>query len=283
LPAVPADRSPIMDTFLRCTSVVVLSLLAGPVGAAVPAAHLQADCASCHRFERTATMPVEQMHSTACAQCHAPAGVAAARGSDVFHAASEGRCTSCHSFHEPDRVRIPVPGGERAEESTLSLASIARTPEGTLDLVQCTPCHRNGGPSPTLLHPGHQAAGDWYHRNVAIVGNQSISESCLRCHDRDQPVPDEVAEFSPPRPARSANHVTGARVTRRGGGGYGTKPPTDPRLPLVNGHIECTTCHDLYNDSDDMLARFEPRDEMCLGCHVRTIDDSSGRAVALSR
>ena len=267
-----------MNTFTRTLATLVL-FFAASGQAQVPAAHLEADCGVCHRFGRSSGAAVSALQSEACANCHGPQRVAA-MGSAVFHSGNEDRCTSCHSFHAPGDVRIPA-GDQRARMSLHSLTrgseqAAARLPSGSLDLVQCTPCHRNGGPSPRTLHPGHRAAAEWYHRNVAVVGNQSISESCLRCHDRDQQLPAELAEgFDPARPVRTANHVTGVRVVHNRAGGYGTQPPIDPRLPLVNGRIECTTCHDLYSPTPYQLAQFEPRDAMCLGCHVRTIERSS--------
>lgn len=269
-PRIAAEVFRTMKTPLR-TLLVILFFFAAPARSATPPAHLDAECSACHKLDRSADASVAVAErANGCGGCHGANGTAG-WGAPSFHDGDMARCTTCHSFHESDRVRITT--GTMVSE--MDLGSLRRG-AAARDLAQCTPCHRSGGPSPTLLHPGHQAAALWYHANVATVGTQSISESCLRCHDRDQALPEELpAGFDPPRPSRAASHVHGVPVASRARGGYGTEPPTDPRLRLVQGRVECTTCHDLYNTSNDMLAQFEPRDGMCLGCHVRSYDGST--------
>ena len=264
---------------VACGAVVALVVLAGPVRAATPPAHLEAACATCHRLDHGVdTGTATALRGASCGGCHGP-DRAAGWGTAAFHDGDTQRCATCHSFHTSDQVRIATAGAV----IEFPLASLEREASAK-DLVQCTPCHRSGGPSPALLDDGHRAAALWYHANVSLVGTQSVSASCLRCHDSTQALPEELPPgFDPPRPSPAAGHVTGVAVPRRARSGYGTEPPTDPRLPLVQGRIECTTCHDLFNPSNDRLAQFEPRDTMCLGCHVRSYDGSKTTGVALAR
>ena len=143
---------------------------------------------------------------------------------------------------------------------------------------ECTPCHREGADLATLT-PGHRAAASWYHAAVAEVTGQSISASCLRCHDHARPLPEELAGgWEPPRPHADASHPNEIRVVANRRGGYGIRRSLDPRLVLVDEHIECTTCHDVFNDENDMLVQFASRRDLCLGCHERTTSSDTALA-----
>lgn len=160
----------------------------------------------------------------------------------------------------------------------MALADVTRAETGGLPFA-CTPCHQDDADL-TTLSPGHRAAASWYHAAIVEVTGQSISASCLRCHDHSQPLPEELGGgWEPPRPHVEASHPFEVRVAANRRGGYGIRRAIDPRLQLVDERIECTTCHDVFNDENDMLVAFGTRRDLCLGCHERTASDG----VALAR
>lgn len=244
-----------------------LFLLAGAPALAADHAHDDADCAACHgpdvrhRATRTA----------ACRTCHGPEADTG-WGSVAFHG-DDGDCTACHAFHDPTVVALP------GASTDVELAALGARAGGTLP-VACTPCHDRGTAQLAWLSAAHRAAGAWYHSSVTEVLGQSISESCLRCHDADQQLPDVLdAAWDPPRPHVQASHPFGIPVRSTGQGGFGIRASIDPRLVLVDGKIECTTCHDIYRETDDMLVDLGSTSAFCQGCHER----SSAPGLALAR
>ena len=236
--------------------------------------HQSLDCRSCHELGAQGRRDL----TGTCVSCHAP-GQAKPWGSTAFHAVSgEPRsCSTCHSFHEPERLTLP---GSEEPQDLARMKSV----DGGVDAVQCRPCHQDGGASLALLTPGHRAAAAWYHANFATVMNQTTSESCLRCHDGQQDLPEELEDgWDPPRPHVAASHPNLVPVSGGHGGGFGLRRSIDPRLELIDGKIECTTCHDLFVHENDMLVQFDSRKQLCLGCHQRNYAPGAGDDVAVAR
>lgn len=233
--------------------------------------HESVECRTCHTLGPGARAE----RNGACVSCHTP-GSTKPWGSAAFHGAEADACTSCHSYHAPQELTLPN------VEEPLELASV-RTGARDDSPVQCQPCHRNGGIDLGMLTPAHRAAATWYHANLSTVVNQTVSESCLRCHDHDQELPDELAQdWNPPRPHEQASHpyLVGVSSNRRGG--FRMRQDIDPRLGLIDGKVECTTCHDIFRHENDMLVAFDTPEGMCLGCHERNAPDSGG-GLALAR
>jgi predicted CXXCH cytochrome family protein len=195
-----------------------------------------------------------ELRSQGCADCHAPRA-------SVFHAAAETRCVDCHAFHDPEQLRLP--GSDSA-------MLVRRGPAEIQGSIHCGACHVPGRHAQDIA-AAHLPAAAWYHENAASIATMSVSETCLQCHDNSHdPPPGLDPATNPPRMPVAASHPYSVPVmSRHPRDGYGLRQDIDPRLELIDGRIECTTCHDFYNDEDDLLVAFEPRYSLCLGCHAR--------------
>lgn len=94
------------------------------------------------------------------------------------------------------------------------------------------------------------------------------SSYCLGCHDGT--IAPSVTRFSEIRHDRS--HPVGTDYAAIQATGFGAlRPPAelDPALVLVDGKLECTTCHDGDAPSPSHTALPMNRSAMCLGCHDR--------------
>lgn len=277
VPGTVADVSVTMNiTRIDILSALLPALLltAPHAASAADHAHDAVDCNSCHELgatQRTRTL-------SRCVACHAP-GQEKPWGSTAFHAQNPKDCVSCHGFHDTSQVRLPGDAG------SIPLAELVRYDElmASAPPSVCQPCHRTDRPDTFGLTAAHEAAGAWYHANPTAVINQSVSQSCLRCHDASQELPEEIGEsWSPPRPHVAASHPFEVPVTGRHGS-LADPDEIDPRLELVDGLIECTTCHDLYRNENDMLVEFETRKDLCLGCHEHIASPGPGGRVAVAR
>ena len=241
---------------LALTLALLLPLVA--TGSEPQHVHETFDCGGCHQAGASSALRTE----TSCRGCHGPASTTP-WGSPAFHGEATSECATCHVFHDPTVLRLP------GNDEPVALADLSRADTNDMP-VECTPCHRDGADLATLT-PAHRAAADWYHATIGEVTGQSISASCLRCHDAAQPLPDELdAGWDPPRPHVEASHPNEVRITANRRGGFGIRRTIDPRLQLVDERVECTTCHDVFVDENDMLVAFASRQDLCLGCHVRT-------------
>lgn len=251
----------------------LLALLVASSATAGDAHHHETlDCRRCHELGRST---VDDPTPT-CAGCHGP-GSSRPWGSAAFHGTGERACTDCHSFHEPGRVTLPG----RTEHAELSRLAPAGSQDGA---TACGPCHGDTVPDLSLLTAAHRAAADWYHANMELVTNQTVTESCLRCHDHQQELPAELADgWDPPRPHTQASHPYLVEVTGDRGGGFRLRTSIDPRLELIEGRIECTTCHDIFRHENDMLVAFESHAALCTGCHARNAPRGSDTAAVLAR
>lgn len=263
------------------TLLLALALPLAAAAAEAPPGHGSLDCTACHQADAGSGMGVTGADRR-CLSCHdatRPATVAAA----AFHAGTEARCTDCHSFHHPDQLQA---GGERFDH-VFGDPAVTR---------HCAGCH-GGANGATGVSEGHRAATALYHGRPQTLSALSPSEACLLCHGRNESDPRLLAEAAAaPRFQEHASHPYGAPVVPgRASGGFRIRGDVDPRLPLIDGRMECATCHDLTDDAPDRLVRFETPMQMCLGCHqrnggapnavvaTRTPDDPTGRPRGLSR
>lgn len=233
---------------------------------AVPSAagdhpHDLTDCGSCHG---AATRGAEARNH-ACNACHGAVSEAP-WGSPGFHEPN-AECTNCHVFHDSGLLRLP------SAADPISLAALTSNQPSAVAsvLTACAPCHARGDDALDFLTPGHRAAAAYYHSSPSEVLNQSVSESCLRCHDADRDLPDSISgEWDPPRPHVNASHPYGIEVAGTRRGGFSIRPTIDSRLELVDGRMECTTCHDIFRDENDMLVQIgSSYADLCTGCHAR--------------
>lgn len=265
------NRTDTLSSLLLVAALNLTGLLGAPVAAhgSEPSAHAQSRCGSCHRNGSWAEAAGTRIVSVQCAHCHDT--LVAARGD--FHASAGGRCTSCHSFHDTDILRAR--GHELKRE-----AGKAAWP------AHCAACHREGR-DPKRLSEGHRAAGEWYHARASKLERVSPSEACLSCHARGDHLPEEATEGAEPiRFHAEASHPFGVsmRGESRPASAFLLREPQDPRVQLVDGRIECTTCHDLYREANDKLVQFENPYDLCTSCHLREDDSTpSSRPLALSR
>lgn len=230
--------------------------------------HAQASCSTCHG--RRASSSAEEGAAQAaaemdvCATCHdqhSPVETSlGAWGPDGWPATEQpaddhgSSCTRCHSFHDPTAITF----GDRRIE-------IADAKVGT----HCQSCHSHSD-TRTLarLTEGHVAAAALYHWLGPELGDYTLSDACLICHDRNHTLPTNLPVFLPvtPRFETHASHPYGIRMDS---GGDFFRPVIDSRIPLFDDKIECLTCHDLSAETEDLVIRFETKYEMCRGCHTQ--------------
>jgi len=230
----------------------MIGLAATAVSADVPAAHDAIRCDACHAAagaELRADVPANRSRGRgACVSCH---------GGDEGRSASfhrGGRCTDCHLFHATDEIRA----GDRR---------FPRPESPTLVREHCDSCHHPDGDL-QRISDGHREAAAVYHVPPAELAGLGPSGACLRCHSRDG------AEGTPslpaPRFAEHASHPYGVVV--RPGAGDSTnhiRYEIDPRIPLFDGRMECSSCHRLAHGTEDDLVPFSDPYAMCLGCHAQ--------------
>jgi predicted CXXCH cytochrome family protein len=237
--------------------------------------HAGISCSLCHG--RSATRAVlaadgagADPRSRACRECHRTTGprtpgTGTALG---FHANPAADCVGCHAFHEPGRVKTAA-GDVRTGGSRLGSAASGH----------CAACHA-GGADLANLSPAHRAAAGLYHRDAATLAGQTPSEACLNCHAAGTGSPwlretgGQTLTFNP-----HASHPLGIEVIAGSGRDERRlRKDLDPRLRLLAGRLECTTCHDLTAATPDLLVPFEQPYDLCLGCHhLRNPQPSTAR------
>jgi predicted CXXCH cytochrome family protein len=192
-----------------------------------------------------------------CAECHARLD----RGSTlaaVFHGPQGAACSTCHSFHNPTRL-------------TAGTARFVYDYKNPALRAQCTSCHRKGSRLDKVTDGHRDAAAAVYHVDAAELAGLSSSEPCLRCHSHRGGASNLPASAAAaPRFHEEATHTLGEPLPLGfATGGYSIRRKVDARIVLVDGRIECQTCHALADDVEDLLVRFETKYDLCLGCHLR--------------
>jgi predicted CXXCH cytochrome family protein len=229
-------------------------------------------CDSCHMrtAESGKTLAVE---NNRCLRCHDTTSPSSS-ATNTFHASENESCTTCHSFHRTEELKA----GDTIIAYKYGDQSIGR---------HCVSCHAEGKRASDLnnqLSEGHRAAARIYHENGPYIAGLTPSEGCLLCHSKHGA--DALAlkvVNSPPRFNEHASHPYGARVAPgMNSGGFRIRSSIDPRLALFEGRMECQTCHDVTDNTADLLVRFDQPTDMCLGCHQRTGSDLPALAVEQS-
>ncbi len=226
--------------------------------------HRGQGCDTCHHAEDNLLIDPE----AACKMCHG----SGERGPAGFHRLDRSRCGRCHT--------IEIGGGSTTAVAREQSASAGQPGPAA---PQCRVCHVGGARTPSGLSPGHVAAAPWYHARADEVLQQPISLSCAACHNRSAALPEELqGDWKPPRPHLGGSHPFGIRAASGGAGAFRIRRETDPRLALVDGRIECTTCHDLLSGTRWLLVETESPDQLCTGCHERVTPSVTPRDLVVS-
>lgn len=223
-------------------------------------------CGTCHSFDAMLSHPVDITPSMAvpddlplidgrltCITCHDNSSAAAHRsarsgGSALLRRDMEGEsfCTACHDASGIDRRDMHGANLGRAHLAQADVAALWGQPERP--------------DSETDLPPS------------------AASERCLGCHDGS--VSSSVShDFGRGRRRGigSSSLTTGGHpigmsypVARRdpgGGSGYTPAEQLDRRLRLINGRVECLTCHSPFSPNKGLLVMPNTRSDLCLSCH----------------
>lgn len=269
--------------FFAVLAVIAATVLWWSVSAARPAdevlsPHEGIDCAGCHMLAAAAPAAVSGLTPTAggpataagleavtgptaadqrCAECHTRPDRGSALAA-VFHGPQSAACSTCHSFHNPARL-------------TAGAARFFYDYQNPSLRAQCASCHRKGSRLDKVTDGHRDAAAAVYHVDAAGLAGLSSSEPCLRCHShRGGAVNLPVSAAAAPRFHEEATHTLGEPLPLGfATGGYSVRRKVDARIVLVDGRIECQTCHALADDVEDLLVRFETKYDLCLGCHQR--------------
>ena len=104
---------------------------------------------------------------------------------------------------------------------------------------------------------------------VCIYANTAYAvshEPCSLCHLSDPPAADgsDIIQALPDlciscHPERTGDKEHVINIPPRG--------PIPNTLPLLNGLISCTSCHDYHGTTADMLRL--PRETLCFACHKK--------------
>jgi len=255
-----AARRYIFGLFIAVTwlvaAVILLSTHDGDSEGRFPRDHAAVACSECH----IATASVEAVggmpdFNRACRGCHAGFASSSIGFRLNFHSGADLNCTRCHSFHN-------------VEEITAGSSEFAYSFENSRQRSQCYACH-GGRESLSTLSTGHRKAAELFHSDYRYSGGLSVSDACLVCHSTNQSRQfTAIDRGGAPTFEFHGSHPVGIEV-RPGAGKPGNwiRSEIDSRLVLMNGRLECTTCHSLSAKTNFHLTGFTSRDELCRGCH----------------
>lgn len=218
--------------------------------------HSKIECSYCHAA--VADIASDELPnfdlSRQCQSCH-KVGAGKESSQLSFHRTSNKRCGECHSFHETDQIS--------ASGQTFRF----RFDKHSSQMAVCASCHGEGE-NPTMLSEGHKQAAQLYHADYGRFAELSPSQSCMLCHSESGPVGDLAARLKVPRFQDHGDHPLGVQVVAGSGEpGNRIKVRIDSRLRLVDGKIECQTCHTLSGQTHARLRDFTSLTELCNGCH----------------
>lgn len=224
-----------------------------------PLEHQNAPCTGCHPIivSRDNNDAMSLPGNRDCLSCHRGKAGFEKTGNLVFHGDPSRNCTDCHSFHQTNRL------------SAKGSAFIFDYQNNGL-IEHCRSCHKVDA-TITGFEFTHRIAQDTYHRDFNTLADANLSEPCLNCH-RDGLDSKKDDLLSPAAPAIHSDlgHPQGdSPVFGPSAGGFSEKIPTDPKIKLFEGRIECQTCHDLTSDSDNLLSAADQPSDQCLSCHTR--------------
>ncbi len=213
--------------------------------------HQDLACRQCHAYSEIAEREAQPRgQSQECLGCHREV----AEKSRLFHSDLTENCSGCHLFHAPKLIIV------RGDTLSLTFAQTA----GQV----CLDCHKSGT-RPTVS-PGHREAAKLIHSQRNLAFAEEPSQFCLSCHDADRR--GEVAGTTMgnlPRFHVSASHAFGIPLVagfRKPSSTLKINSDIPESLVLIDGNIECHTCHSLVSNSEFLLSR-QIADGMCTDCH----------------
>ena len=266
-------------------------------------APVEKNCLTCHtpHASKDSRALLARAVPGLCTECHDPRGAAFARG-HTGYAVGAADCTSCHdphgsssdgllwtSVHEPLARRMcgqchAAPGdasGFAPKRSGVDLCRVchaevlqeslarAHVHGPLLDARACANCHEpHASKTAALLsRPQGELCGGCH---ADAVRRQERSKAkhepvaagdCTTCHAPH--AADEAWLFRAPAP-----EVCGACHDWKAHTAHPMGPQvTDPRNRNLS--VDCLSCHRAHGTSEDHLAHFEPRKELCMQCHAQ--------------
>ena len=194
-------------------------------------------------FAQTPTADVLGMHN-----------LSLASGASVYSQGSLG-CTFCHAPHSGLGANTPLWNQKLSTKSYVPYTSTTDPNQGntqpTLGITSslCLSCHDG------TVGVGQSAA----YGQLPVVGSMNSADSFGTTLTGSHP-------FSLVLPLKDASNLVASLATQ------GTTADPTGAVKLINGNIECTSCHDPHIQSIDKIAQnFLVRDssnaQMCLACH----------------
>ena len=218
--------------------------------------HDRVECSRCHDLVADLGGSQAARNLTGeCLKCHQLTPVAYHGITLSFHEGSSPRCQNCHNFHQPNAIQA-------------SSRQIKTAPKSDAYLAHCISCHQQGMKT-SLLSYGHQEAVSIYHSNGQVLAMLSPSEGCLLCHsNRGAGHFDNNEKSNAPRFNEMASHPYGIVYKRVAGEKESREDRPGSFTPLlIDGRIECQTCHLLTNQTNYYLAGNGDYGELCAACH----------------
>ena len=233
----------------------------GRAGLEISHPHNNVGCQTCHSFSSlNGPGTMQKIDTQTCQGCHSDAVAA----KTPFHDGKFGAdCTDCHSFHKPELVI--------AATDTMLLEFAVRA------AVLCSDCHTTAGTMPTVS-AGHQLAAKLIHSQHSLEIAEAPSQFCLSCHDAGKPSSIARVNFiSAPRFHVSASHVFGQTLVpglRKAGAAFRIQDKLPPHLVVIDGKMECQTCHSLISERESLLSQ-TIEEGLCGSCHQRNGEDKT--------
>jgi predicted CXXCH cytochrome family protein len=236
----------------------------GKAGSELSHAHGDVECQTCHSFGQSfGDAGSLEIDSRNCLDCHQTR-----RSENAwFHANGKSQdCTRCHSFHKPEFLIV------QSDTMTLEFALQVE--------AMCDNCHHDGNVLPPVSE-GHLGAARLIHSQRTLEFADAPSQFCLACHDATKSSIGIVESgVSAPRFHVSATHVFGEKLVpgqSKQGSMFKIQDDIPSDLVLIDGKIECQTCHSLVSSHEYLLTQ-RISDGMCTQCHDMQRDSESAKA-----
>ncbi|NOY23793.1 MAG: hypothetical protein GXO70_09840 [Acidobacteria bacterium] len=235
--------------------------------------HFEGKCSECHLGKPRAELFVGSVDRL-CLRCHQdeasrshPSDFFPKRGLPDNFPLFNGRftCVSCHYAH------VLMEGRNQRKIQSVSYPFLLRYRQ--TGRAFCFQCHRPDNfrkridSHGTAIGVAHMEAKT---PEVLQLLDKS-SRDCLACHDG-------TISFNTDTGGASWEHARGIGLShpvgilytdglRRSKYKYYPESSLPPELKLVNGRIECITCHDHYSKRKGLLVMDNTGSRMCLSCH----------------
>ncbi len=229
-------------------------------------------CSECHLGMADPTMLVRHVN-TLCLRCHRnrtirshPSDFIPDRNLPSRFPLRDGRmvCTTCHRPHRKMQQKGP-------SDIEADYPFLLRFPETGRPF--CVQCHgpdvfkSNRDSHATSYGVAHRANPD----PAILELLDDSSRDCLACHDG-------TISSNVDKDGAQWNHGAGIGLSHPVGVDYREAyhrkpgkyhPPSQlpEALQLINGRVECITCHDHYSDLPGLLVMDNEGSRMCLSCH----------------